>query len=131
MAADDLIVGLDIGTTKVCAVIGQLDERGGVEIIGVGTTASRGLRRGVVINIDATVKAIMAAIEDAEERTARYEELVERAYDRSRALNSGVSFGVDDVIDPMDTRHWISNALSSVPKTNRRLEKKRRNVDTW
>ncbi len=73
----------------------------------------------------------LAAIEDAEERTARYEELVERAYDRSRALNSGVSFGVDDVIDPMDTRHWISNALSSVPKTNRRLEKKRRNVDTW
>jgi len=73
----------------------------------------------------------LAAIEDAEERTARYEELVERAYDRSRALNAGVSFGVDDVIDPMDTRRWISGALSSVPKTNRRLEKKRRNVDTW
>ncbi len=69
--AEDLIVGLDIGTTKVCAVIGQLDEHGGVEIIGVGTTPSRGLRRGVVINIDATVKAVMAAIEDAEMMSGR------------------------------------------------------------
>ena len=69
--ADDLIVGLDIGTTKVGAVIGQLDEQGGVEIIGVGTTPSRGLRRGVVINIDATVKAVMSAIEDAEMMSGR------------------------------------------------------------
>jgi acetyl-CoA carboxylase carboxyltransferase component len=73
----------------------------------------------------------LAAIEDTEERTARYEELVAMAYERGRAINSGVSFGVDDVIDPMDTRQWLLNGLRSVPQAERRTEKKRRNVDTW
>ncbi|MCZ6545624.1 MAG: carbamoyl-phosphate synthase large subunit, partial [Chloroflexi bacterium] len=73
----------------------------------------------------------LAAMDDPHERARRFEELVERAYDRGRAINSGVSFGVDDVIDPADSRRWISNALRSVPKRERRLEKKRRNVDTW
>ena len=45
-AAEELIVGLDIGTTKVCAIIGEYNETGQLEIIGVGTTPSRGLRRG-------------------------------------------------------------------------------------
>jgi len=60
------IVGLDIGTTKVCAIIGQYNENGILEITGVGTTPSRGLRRGVVINIEATVKSVLKAVEAAE-----------------------------------------------------------------
>ena len=71
MATDDLIVGLDIGTTKVCVIIGQIGEQGGLEITGVGITPSRGLRRGVVINIDATVKSIAAAVEEAEMMSGR------------------------------------------------------------
>ncbi len=59
MPGDDLIVGLDIGTTKICAVIGQLDDAGRVEIVGVGTVPSRGLRRGVVVNIEATVRSVL------------------------------------------------------------------------
>ena len=73
----------------------------------------------------------LAAMDDPRERAERFDELVERAYDRGRAINAGVSFGVDDVIDPADSRQWISNALRSVPERPRRLEKKRRNVDTW
>ena len=73
----------------------------------------------------------LAAMEDADERTARYEELVEYAYDRGKALNYGVSFGVDDVIDPADTRSWMANNLNAVPEVKRRTEKKRRNIDTW
>ncbi len=73
----------------------------------------------------------LAAIEDAEERLARYNELVERAYERSRAIHQGVSFGVDDVIDPADTRHWLLSALAGLPPAPKRIEKKRRNVDTW
>lgn len=65
MAKEDIIVGLDIGTTKVCAVIGELDEDR-VEIIGVGTSLSHGLRKGVVVNIDSTVKSIENAISEAE-----------------------------------------------------------------
>lgn len=71
MANEDMIVGLDIGTTKVCVIIGQIGEQGSVVITGVGLTPSRGLRRGVVINIDATVKAIASAMEEAEMMSGR------------------------------------------------------------
>jgi len=62
---DELIVGLDIGTTKICAVVGELTQ-GGLDIIGVGTSPSRGLRKGVVVNIENTVTGIVRAIEEAE-----------------------------------------------------------------
>ncbi len=73
----------------------------------------------------------LAAIEDSRERLERYQELVDRAYERSKAINQGVSFGVDDVIDPMESRRWISNALRSAAPPSRGHDKKRRNVDTW
>ncbi len=66
MAESGIITGLDIGTTKVCAIIGQLNDLGGVDIIGVGIAPSLGLRKGVVVNIDNTVKSINKAIEEAE-----------------------------------------------------------------
>src|SRR5512136_196649 len=62
---DNLIVGLDIGTTKICAVVGNLTEDG-VDIVGIGTSPSHGLRKGVVINIDSTVASIKKAVEEAE-----------------------------------------------------------------
>lgn len=61
----ELIVGLDIGTTKVCAVVGEETEDG-VDIIGIGTYPSKGLRKGVVVNIDATVDSIRRAVEESE-----------------------------------------------------------------
>jgi cell division protein FtsA len=62
---ENLIVGLDIGTTKVCAIVGEVGEDG-VDIVGIGTHPSKGLRKGVVINIDATVESIRKAVEEAE-----------------------------------------------------------------
>jgi len=59
-----IVVGLDIGTTKVCALIGEMTEQG-VEIIGVGSHLSQGLRKGVVINIEATVNSVRRAVEAA------------------------------------------------------------------
>jgi acetyl-CoA carboxylase carboxyltransferase component/biotin carboxyl carrier protein len=73
----------------------------------------------------------LAAMQDPEERLKRYDDLVDAAYARGRALNSGVSFAVDDVIDPADSRKWITNAFDSVPPTPAREGKKRRNIDTW
>ncbi len=61
-----MIVGLDIGTTKICAIIAELMDDGGLDIIGVGTSPSKGLRKGVVINIDVTVDSIKRALEEAE-----------------------------------------------------------------
>jgi cell division protein FtsA len=69
--AKDILVGLDIGTTKVCAVIGEWDETGRVHITGVGTSPSEGLRRGVVVNIESTLRSVSAAIEGAEMMSGR------------------------------------------------------------
>jgi cell division protein FtsA len=63
---NDVIVGLDIGTTKVCAIIGRVNEYGGVDVVGVGVSPSRGLRKGVVVNIESTVNSVATAIEKAE-----------------------------------------------------------------
>ncbi len=64
-AQDDLIVGLDIGTTKICCVVGEASG-GEVNIIGIGTHPSIGLRKGVVVNIESTVESIKKAVEEAE-----------------------------------------------------------------
>jgi cell division protein FtsA len=61
----EIVVGLDIGTTKVCAVVGEIAEDG-ITILGVGTVPCRGLRKGIVSNIDWTVRAIKEAIESAQ-----------------------------------------------------------------
>ncbi|MBW1843676.1 MAG: cell division protein FtsA [Deltaproteobacteria bacterium] len=62
---DNLIIGLDIGTTKICVIVAERTENG-VDIIGIGTHPSRGLRKGVVVDIDATVNSIKQAVEEAE-----------------------------------------------------------------
>lgn len=62
----NLIVGLDIGTSKVAAIVGEVNEAGEVEVIGVGSTPSRGLKKGVVINLESTVNSIQRAVEEAE-----------------------------------------------------------------
>ncbi len=61
-----LIVGLDIGTSKVCAVVGEVSEDDGIEVIGIGIHPSRGLKKGVVVNIESTVQSIQRAVEEAE-----------------------------------------------------------------
>ena len=61
----DVIVGLDIGTTKICAVVGEVSGSD-INIIGIGTHPSIGLRKGVVINIESTVESIKKAVEEAE-----------------------------------------------------------------
>jgi cell division protein FtsA len=61
-----MIVGLDIGTNKVVAIVGEIGADGGVEIVGLGSHQSRGLKKGVVVNIESTVQSIQRAIEEAE-----------------------------------------------------------------
>ncbi len=63
---NNLIVGLDIGTSKVVAIVGEVNVEGEIEIIGVGTQPSRGLKKGVVVNIESTVQSIQRAVEEAE-----------------------------------------------------------------
>ena len=62
----DLIVGLDIGTSKVVAIVGEVSDSRSIEIIGIGSHPSRGLKKGVVVNIESTVQSIQRAVEEAE-----------------------------------------------------------------
>jgi cell division protein FtsA len=62
----NLIVGLDIGTSKIAAIVAEMKAEGGFEVIGMGSSPSRGLKKGVVVNIESTVNAIQRALEEAE-----------------------------------------------------------------
>ena len=63
---NNVLVGLDLGTTKVCAIVGELKDDGKVDIIGIGISPSHGLKKGVVVNIDSTVESIKKAVHEAE-----------------------------------------------------------------
>src|ERR1700730_2973084 len=66
----NLIVGLDIGTSKVVALVGEIGLDGSIEVLGIGSQPSRGLKKGVVVNIESTVQSIQRAAEEADQ-TAR------------------------------------------------------------
>jgi acetyl-CoA carboxylase carboxyltransferase component len=72
----------------------------------------------------------LAAIEDEAEREAAFERMVEEAYQRGKALNAASHFEIDDVIDPADSRRWITTMLASAPPAPPR-EGRKRIVDTW
>jgi len=71
------------------------------------------------------------AIEDADAREAEFQRLVARAYEGGKALNTATYFEIDDVIDPMDSRRRIVNALRAAPPVLPREGKKRPFIDTW
>ncbi len=109
---DELIVGLDIGTTKVCAVVAESTEDG-MDVVGIGTHPSKGLRKGVVVDIDATVQSIKHAIEEAElmadcEITSVYAGI---AGGHIRGMNShGVVAVKDQEVAAIDVKRVIDNA---------------------
>jgi len=109
---NELIVGLDIGTTKICAVVAEQTETG-IDVVGIGTHPSTGLRKGVVIDIDATVASIKNAVEEAElmadcEITSVYAGI---AGGHIRAFNShGVVAVKDREVQEVDVKRVIDAA---------------------
>ncbi|NIW85780.1 MAG: cell division protein FtsA, partial [Gammaproteobacteria bacterium] len=113
------IVGIDVGSSKVCTLVGEVDDEGDVHVIGVGQVRSRGVRKGVVVNVGDATAAIAASVEKAE-RTSGYE--IERAYvglsgTHVSSLNSrgvvGISrresgITVEDVDRVLDAAHAIA-----------------------
>src|SRR5690606_34952863 len=69
MQKDKIVVGLDIGTTKICAIVGRKNDYGKLEVLGMGKAVSDGVIRGIVTNIDKTVMAIEKAVAEAEEQS--------------------------------------------------------------
>ncbi len=73
----------------------------------------------------------LAAIDDPAKRKATFEEMVERMYQHGKAVNTASHFEIDDVIDPVDSRRWVTSALKSLPPPAPRTGKKRPSIDPW
>jgi acetyl-CoA carboxylase carboxyltransferase component len=73
----------------------------------------------------------LAKIEDPAERRRKYEEMVAQMYERGKALSIATIFGVDDTIDPADTRQWLANLLRALPSRPRGEGKRRPAIDAW
>src|SRR6185503_4255328 len=69
MAKDQIVVGLEIGTSKICTVVGEIKRDGAVQILGVGEAPSRGVRKGEIVDMDTCGKCIREAIADAEDKS--------------------------------------------------------------
>lgn len=87
---DNYVVALDIGTSKVCVLVGEVNDRGGLEIIGKGTSPMKGTRRGNIINLDQAIDAIKRAVDEAEVMAGLQIEsaFVGVAGDHIRSINS-------------------------------------------
>jgi cell division protein FtsA len=120
----DVIVGLDIGTSKVVALVGEITADGSIEVIGLGSQPSRGLKKGVVVNIESTVQSIQRAVEEAElmadcEINAVYAGI---AGSHVRSLNShGVVAIRDREVTPGDVEHVIDAAKAVAIPADQRI----------
>ncbi len=120
----DLIVGLDIGTSKVVAIVGEVTEENRVEIVGIGSHPSRGLKKGVVVNIESTVQSIQRAVEEAElmagcEIHSVYTGI---AGSHIRSLNStGIVAIRDEEVTPSDVERVIDAARAVAIPADQRI----------
>jgi cell division protein FtsA len=121
----NLIVGLDIGTSKVVAVIGEITPEDKIDIIGVGSHPSRGLKKGVVINIDATVQSVQAAVTEAERMAGCEIHTVYTGIAGShiRSFNShGIVAIKDREVSPLDVERVIDAAKAvAIPADQKTL----------
>jgi len=123
-ADKDVIVGLDIGTSKVVALVGEITPDGAIEVIGLGSQPSRGLKKGVVVNIESTVQSIQRAVEEAElmadcEINAVYAGI---AGSHVRSLNShGVVAIRDREVTHGDVEHVIDAAKAVAIPADQRI----------
>ncbi|MEY3017841.1 MAG: hypothetical protein RL336_976 [Pseudomonadota bacterium] len=113
MATNEMIVGLDIGTSKVVAIVGEITPDGALNIVGIGSHQSRGLKKGVVVNIESTVASIQRAVEEAELMAGCQIHSVYAgiAGNHIRSLNShGIVAIRDKEVTPLDVERVIDAA---------------------
>ncbi len=120
----NLIVGLDIGTSKVVAIVGEITNEDGIHIIGLGSHASTGLKKGVVVNIESTVQSIQRAIEEAELMAGCqiHSVFTGIAGSHIKSLNSsGVVAIRDGEVNPQDVERVIDAARAVAIPADQRI----------
>jgi cell division protein FtsA len=119
-----LIVGLDIGTSKVVALVGEIGADGAIEVVGLGSHPSRGLKKGVVVNIESTVQSIQRAVEEAELMAGCeiHSVFAGIAGSHVRSLNShGVVAIRDREVSEVDVTHVIDAAKAVAIPADQRI----------
>jgi cell division protein FtsA len=119
-----LIVGLDIGTSKVVALVGEIGADGAIEVVGLGSHPSRGLKKGVVVNIESTVQSIQRAVEEAELMAGCeiHSVFAGIAGSHVRSLNShGVVAIRDREVTDIDVTHVIDAAKAVAIPADQRI----------
>src|SRR3984957_16274933 len=114
----EIVVGLDIGTTKVCAVVAEVDATDGITILGAGMVPCRGLRKGIVANIDWTVRSIKDAIESAQTMAGVEIRTIYAGIGGSHVRSSG-SDGVAAIAGGEVTRNDVGRVLEGAPRLPR------------
>ncbi|MBL6956198.1 MAG: cell division protein FtsA [Chlorobium phaeobacteroides] len=118
MQRSNIVVGLDIGTTKVCVVVAERDEIGKLNILGQGRSDSEGLQRATVVNINKTVDAIKSAVADAErESSIRIRGVnvgISGAHVHCINSNSEISVNQSGIVNASDVRRFLEKAKTNI-----------------
>ena len=118
MQRSNIVVGLDIGTTKVCVVVAERDEMGKLNILGQGRTDSEGLQRATVVNINKTVDAIKSAVADAErESSIRIKGVnvgISGAHVHCINSNSEISVNQSGIVNVSDVKRFLEKAKTNI-----------------
>lgn len=121
---EEIIVGIDVGTTKVCTLVGRVEDRSVLRIMGVGIEPSQGIRKGVIVDMDAAVQAISRSVERAESSSGLEitSALVSMAGAHVSSINSrGVVSVTGDVVDEFDIARALDSARAVAIPHNREV----------
>ena len=121
---EEIIVGIDVGTTKVCTLVGRVEDAGALRIMGVGIEPSRGIRKGVIVDIEAAAEAINRSVERAESSSGLEitSALVSMAGAHISSVNSrGVVTVTGDVVDEFDLARALDSARAVAIPHNREV----------
>ncbi len=121
---NDMLVGLDIGTSKIVAIVGELHADGNIEVVGLGSYPNHGMKKGVVVNIDSTVQSIKRAVEEAELMAGCniYSVSVGIAGDHIQSMNSGGVVAIHNrEVAATDLERVIDSAQTVLIPENQRI----------
>ena len=121
---EEIVVGIDVGTTKVCTLVGRVEDAGSLRILGVGIMPSKGIRKGVIVDLDATSRAIIRSVELAEQSSGIEiaSALVSIAGAHVSSINSRGSAGISrEIVDEYDVVRALDAARAVAIPHNREV----------
>ena len=121
---EEIVVGIDVGTTKVCTLVGRVEDEGKLRILGVGVEPSNGIRKGVIVDLEAASQAITRSVERAEQTSGLEitSALVSLAGAHVSSINSRGVVGISgEIVDEYDVARALESARAVAIPHNREV----------